>query len=148
MKERIDEVLAAEKEAEELLAGARRRADEIRQAAETEAADAARAAREQAEADTRAAVERAEREADERSRREIAAAEAEGDAALAANRAGMDQLVDRLVALVARPRHKARGWSTGDVERTGKARVPGRIRRAKDSRWPAASRPTGSSTPS
>ncbi len=106
MKERIDEVLAAEKEAEALLERARRQADEIRKAAEAEAAQAARAARERSIAASREALERAEREAEERFRREVAAIEAEGDAALSADPAAMDKLVDRLVELIAQPGYR------------------------------------------
>jgi vacuolar-type H+-ATPase subunit H len=106
MKEAIDEVLAAEKEAAALLDQARRRADEIHRAAEAAAADEAKAARDRSAERVREALERAEEQAGEIFRAAVAAAEAEGEAALAANRAGMDALVEQLVRLIAAPRHR------------------------------------------
>jgi hypothetical protein len=60
MKEAIDEVLAAEKEAAALLDQARRRADEIHRAAEAAAADEAKAARDRSAERVREALERAD----------------------------------------------------------------------------------------
>jgi F-type H+-transporting ATPase subunit b len=121
MKEAIDEVLAAEKEAAALLEQARHRADEIRHAAEAAAADEAKAARDRSAERVRAALERAEEQAAESFRAAVAAAEAEGEAALASNRTGMGALVEQLVQLIAAPRH---------VDGPGRPQAPGSSRKA------------------
>ena len=106
MQEIIDEVLEAERKAEQMIAEARKRQGEIRKAAEEEAARGLEEAHTAAQRLMEEKIGRARKEAEREHQRRIQEAEAEGADYMAHHESRLEGILEEAVSLVVTPEYK------------------------------------------
>ncbi|MFW5797147.1 MAG: hypothetical protein ACOCXE_01430 [Spirochaetota bacterium] len=105
MFEIVDEIVQAEKQAEQIVSDAKKEAEEIRTAFDAEERQVLAEAREEAARQTRERLDRARKEADER-RRAALAEELSAEQYLEAHAERAQRAVDRVVDLLVRPEYE------------------------------------------
>jgi vacuolar-type H+-ATPase subunit H len=108
MREIVDEVLSAEKKAEDLIQEAKKQAAEIRNQAETLVAERVKEARDRARELVRTRVEEAEQKAEQKYSQVIGDARKAGQEHLKENAKEMDTAVEELVRLIIQPQQERR----------------------------------------
>jgi vacuolar-type H+-ATPase subunit H len=104
VKEVLEEILQAEKEAEKTVSGARERAAEIRKEAESKSSRIIEDARKEAQAVYSRKISDAEKSAEERYTREIRKAEEQIDQSAAGGEKNTPELVRNIVSRLLSPR--------------------------------------------